>query len=538
MLGWNPVFEVFVIPLRFRFCLALLGVLSGFGCASENGGAPAPAPVPTEEPSPTYELSFDLSEDIVLGPRQTKVIGVEVQPQGAYPVRFALLSESGKPHDGLLDRDEAWTNSKGRASVQLTAPSAPTTLLLRALTQGAPRAEKRIRVTATGSTTLRVQTSYTGPRPVKQWVAGVHFGKRCEEFTTIPSSDGDLFEVWPKPPVDVAEVPVGTRPFAVTLRAGRYLSGCANRDGAVEGSINQVYVPVTAVPLQLESTVLDVVIGLKSSDATLDASLDRALGAASARLRGAAANDVDALLDAMHAALAGSQADAFATARGQYGWDDAIAQAVGEASLTALGDALERWSAMGRAALFSPHAFEGRLRASAGAPGEPELTIERAAGQPATELSVSADEISWQADASDQLAFGGSLSWSASHFLVGLATPPALSETGAASLLDALSRIENCPTVAATLFASGATVTGCDEACLQNLCGTAAAALWDAARNASGSELERLALTASGSASIGNDAQAVALDGSWIGRLSSSGGPTGGSVVGFAPRTP
>jgi hypothetical protein len=538
MLGWEPDFEVCsVIASRFRFCLALLGVLPGLGCESETDGPEGPAPVPTEEPSPTYELSFDLSDDIVIGPRQMKVIAVEVQPEGAYPVRFALLSESAEPHDGLLDRDRAWTDSKGRTSVQLTAPSAPTTLLLRAMTEGAPPIEKRVRVTASGSTTLRVQTSYAGPRPIKQWIAGVHFDKRCEDFTTMPVNDGDLFESSPKAPIDVLRVPVGNRPLAVTLRAGRYLSGCANRDGAVEGSINQVYVPVIAVPLQLESTALDVVIGLKSSDATLDESLDQALRDAGSALRGAATDDVGALLDSMHASLAGSQADAFAAAREQYGWDEEIAQAVGPSSLTALGDALERWSAMGRSALFSPHAFEGRLRASQSA-GRPELTIERAAGQPASELSVSADETSWEADASDQLAFGGSLTWSASHFLVGLATPPALSETGSASLLDALARIENCPIVAATLIEAGVTVTGCDELCLENLCRTGVAALWDTARNASGAGRERLALTAAGSASVGNEAQAIAFDGSWIGRLSSSGGPTGGPVVGFAPRSP
>jgi hypothetical protein len=193
---------------------------------------------------------------------------------------------------------------------------------------------------------------------------------------------------------------------------------------------------------------------------------------------------------------------------------------------------------MGRSALLSPHAFEGRLRASADSPGRPELSIERAAGQPASELGVTVDETSWEADASDQLAFGASLSWSATHFLVGLSTPPALSETGTPTLLDALSRIERCPTVAATLIEAGVTVTGCDELCLETLCRTGAAALWGAARAASGSELDRLALTASGSATVGDDAQAVLLDGSWIGRLSSSGGATGGSVVGFAPRMP
>ncbi|MDQ2645064.1 MAG: hypothetical protein M3020_14705 [Myxococcota bacterium] len=529
---------MFVVESRFRSCLALLVALSGLGCASESDGGPAPAPAPTEEPAPTYDLSFDLSDDIVLGPRQPKQIGVSVQPPGAYPVRFALLSEAGKPHDGVLDRVEVWTNAKGRASVEFTAPSAPTTLLLRAITQGAPPIEKRIRVTATGSTTLRVQASYSGRRPVKQWVAGVHFDKRCEDFTTMPPNDGDLFAPSQTAPIDVPKVPVGNRPMAVTLRAGRYLSGCANREGAVEGTINLIYVPVTAVPLQLESTVLDVVIGLKSSDATLDESLDQALVLARSKLRGAASDDVAALLDAMRDSLPAAQGEAFSAARDRYGWDDAVVEAVGESSLTALGDALERWTAMGRSAWFSPHAFEGRLRASKSSPGRPELTIERAAGQPASELGLAADETSWEADASDKIAFGGSLTWSASHFLVGLATPPALSETGSASLLDALSRIENCPTVAATLIRPGSTVTGCDEACLEDLCGLGAAALWDSARRASGGELERLALTASGSATVGNEAQAVALDGSWIGRLSSSGGSTGGSLVGFAPRAP
>jgi len=539
MLGWRPIFEVrFVISSRVWFCLGLLGALPALGCTSQTDRPDQPAPVPTEEPETPVGLEFDNSEDLVIGPRQMRTVTVTVTPAGAYPVRFALLTEASSGHDGLLDRDEVWTNSNGRGSVQLTAPSAPTTLWLQATTPGATPIQTRIRVTASGTTTLRVQTAYAGPRPVKQWVAGVHFDRRCEDFTLLPTTVGDLFEVGSKPLIDVARVPVSNRAMAVTMRAGRYLSGCINRDGAVEGTINFAYVPVTAVPLQLEASVLDVVIGLKSSDPTLEASLDRALTRAWNALLGSAGDDIGALLDAMQASLAGSQAEAFTSARERYGWDAELASTLGEESRTALRDALERWTAMGRSALFSPHAFEARLRASKDVPGQPELTIERAAGQPASELDVNVEQTSWEADASDQLAFGGSLTWSGTHFLVGLATPPALSETGSASLLDALSRIERCPVVAETLIRPGVTVTGCDQLCLENLCRTGVASLWDAARRASGGELERLTLTASGSASVGNEAQAVALDGRWIGRLSSSGGPTGGPVVGFAPRSP
>jgi hypothetical protein len=60
--------------------------------------------------------------------------------------------------------------------------------------------------------------------------------------------------------------------------------------------------------------------------------------------------------------------------------------------------------------------------------------------------------------------------------------------------------------------------------------------LWDRLRNFSGTGLERLAFTAAGSASVGSEAQAIGLEGSWVGRLASTdSASTGGPLRGFAP---
>ena len=61
---------------------------------------------------------------------------------------------------------------------------------------------------------------------------------------------------------------------------------------------------------------------------------------------------------------------------------------------------------------------------------------------------------------------------------------------------------------------------GCDEACTASTCTTALASIWKGARDASGSTVASLGVTASGAAQVGDEAEATSLKGSWVGELS------------------
>jgi hypothetical protein len=506
---------------------------SGDSSNSGSGGAQ-----PHDLPE-LVRLDFARKDEFELNPRQVIEIEVEVEPHGAREVSFALLSAPGVEHDGVLDRSSTLSDAEGLARVSLTAPSTPVKLSLRA-GSGSVFVYAQITVTARGTTAITVVPRYAGPREVTQWVASVHVGKGCEDLTGVPI-DGDWVGVSSTDEVEVRDVPVG-QPLAVTLRAGRFLNGCADEEGVSEGPATRVVVPLSAVPLNLGSSVLDVTIGLEPGDPTLEAALESGRAVAALALRSsadeapAAASDVAALLDAMQSELVPTQSEAFASARAAENWDAEVAEALGDPQGTRLTDALLRWSTIGSSALLSPHAFEGRLQSSANLAGHASLTIDRAAGAAAAELGVSAEPIStWEADGTDKLAFGGALSWMPSKLAAGLAIAPALAETGAESLDAALQQLYECPVVARAI-ADSSSLAGCDTECLETLCSSGMSALWDKVQNFSGATSERLELTAVGDATVGEDAEAVALVATWVGRLASAPGTIlGGRLNGWAP---
>jgi hypothetical protein len=504
----------------------------------DSSGAGSGGARPDDTPE-LVRLDFAGKEEFELNPRQVIEIVVEVEPHAAREISFALLSAPDVQHDGVLDRSWTLSDANGLARVSLTAPSTPVKLSLRAGT-GSVFVYAQISVTARGTTTITVLPRYTGPREVTQWVASVHVGKSCEDLIGL-LGDGDWVGVSPTDEVEIRDVPVG-QPLAVTLRSGRFLNGCANEGGVAEGPATRVVVPVSAVPLNLENSVLDVTIGLEAGDPTLEAALERGRADAALALRSssgeapAAANDVAALLDVMQSGLTLMQSEAFAAARAAEGWDARVADALDDPQGTRLTDALLRWSTIGRSALLSSHAFEGRLQSSPNLAGHASLTIDRAAGVAAGELGVIAEPIStWEADGTDKLAFGGSLSWTPSKLAAGLAIAPALAETGSGTLDAALQRLYDCPLVAQTI-AESSSFAGCDAMCLETLCSSGLSALWDRIRNFSGGASERLELTAVGNATVGEDAQAVALVATWVGRLASAPETIiGGRLNGWAP---
>lgn len=521
----------------------LLLVASAAACNASNDSSPASAPSGgasgvggdggadgSTEPVP-QELSFVPGTTVQLAPKEIRQLTVKTTPPGSFRVRFALLGESS---DAVLDTSEVQTAEDGIAQVTLTGPSKPTTFSVRAAVAGRRQALVGVAVSALGFTTLRVKPSYNGRRAVSEWTASVKAGVACADLSGNPPPDGDLAVTVPSDDADslvVTKVPIGVA-LAITLRAGHFIGGCANQAPLSEGDGNQALVYVSDRPLNLSATTLDVSFGPSDPHPTFDALLKSATTNAEAAIVGAAGNDVVALLDQMSAATAVSKQLDFETTRSAKAWDAQLASAFGKGSARRLRDPVARWLAAGLVRFNATNTFLGTLGPQGSAA---RFTLTQVLDlSPGNAGFGSQFPATWSADSSDTLLVGTELGFSPSRLVTALAGAPALLEVpDASSTSDALIRLTDCAQVAQVLLAYGdapgsAVYPSCDEACASATCQTAVTALWQRAQG-SASASARLSVTASGSAEVGDDAEASRVRGSWLGELTLSGGTAPGS---------
>ena len=171
-------FAVPALVRTFGFAAAFVVASAlGVGCsmsADANGAAPSGqagnsfAGQPSEDEPTSLEFeSVDPDTVRELVAREQTVLRVRARPAKVYHLRFALPTSGG---DAVLDQAEGDTGPDGIASVQLTAPSAPTTFDVRA-SSGGRSASLTVTVKDTGFATLQVQPLYAGFRPITTWVA-------------------------------------------------------------------------------------------------------------------------------------------------------------------------------------------------------------------------------------------------------------------------------------------------------------------------------------------------------------------------------
>ncbi|MEO6601627.1 MAG: hypothetical protein ABIQ16_17255 [Polyangiaceae bacterium] len=476
------------------------------------------------EPDPT--IAFTSTEKIDLDPKETRELTVQTDPPGSFLVRFALPGSAGDedPGDAVLDRNEAQTDEKGSAHVVLTAPSTPANFSVRA-SAGKQVAFQGVSVTTHGHTTLRVVPSYPGQRSVLLWTATATAapGVKCNQLAGNPPLDGVLtVSAPPASPLNIPRVPVGVD-VVVTVRAGHYIGGCATVPALTEGDGNRVLVYASDRPLNLEATDLALAFGPSDSRPALDKLLAASATLAESALLGNATSDVGALLDEMQSTTPSVDRSAFATARDQGGWDDALAVAFGGAAARRTRGPAERWLDAGLATFYSASTFSGTL-SSAGTGAQ--FKLSKVAGlTPSLAGFASSFPVTWSADSSDTLLLGTELSWVPSRLATALALAPALLEfPAAASVEEALALSVDCTLVSNVLLAYGANAgsslyDGCDASCGSSTCATALGSLWKKATLASATNVASLAVTATGTADVGDVAEVTKLQGSWVGEL-------------------
>jgi len=508
------------------------------GAGSSDAGASGDAEA---DPISIAFLGFPVNDDprLYLAPKETHELTVQTKPPGSFLVRFALLDNPG---DAVLDRNQSPTDPDGIAHVVLTAPSTPEGFSVRASVNKV-QIQLGVAVTSLGHTSLNVVPSYSGKRGVALWTATATAaaGVSCSQLSGNPPPDGvRSVSAVPNHPLTIPSIPVGVD-VVVTLRAGHYIGGCATLPPLSEVDGNTVLVYANDRPLNLGATKLDVAFGPSDSRAAFDKGLANSETLVENALLGDAKSDVAALLDEMQNVTPSVDRSAFAAARDQGGWDAALSTAFGKSAARRMRDPVRRWIDAGLATFDSADTFSGTL-AAAGADAKLSLT-EVGGLTPSIAGFASSFPATWSADSSDTLLLGTELSWVPSRFVTALATAPALLEYPAStSVAEALTLSVDCEVVSNVLLGYGtdagnALYEGCDASCGSSSCQTALRNLWLKATLASGTNLASLAVTATGSAKVGDAAEATHLQGNWVGELSDGDikGPASGAFSAQSP---
>lgn len=530
----------------------LLVALAGLGAggALSLGGCVAAADAPNVEAggnggtagaSTGVTLAFDSDEPLSLQRGDVATLTVQATPPGRYSIRFALLPgpEMTPPGDAALNVTEQETTDDGLGTVDVTAPSAPTTFYVRASSAGAVSDQRLVTVNKTGLADLLVVPTYAGGRIVETWLAATTPNQTCATLPGGPLDDSLIWTSSTAMSVDLRGVKADTQ-LAVVIRAERYAWGCATIEAAVEGVANRVQVPVTNVPIQLTESNVSLSLDLTDFEDMFAGALAPVATALLDSMAADVDDDVSLLLDAMQT-HSDSNGVAFGAVRTAERWDAVVADRLGPNSARALRDPLERWFAEG------PRKAAGPLRATLSAfgtdPTGARLVLTGVADkQPAALGFADESDAVWYSPQGDQVVLGAALAFSTSAFVVGSAESPALLEvSGVDDIGEALATLLSCETLASVLVEYGQVPTesyaGCNLECTRDLCQTGVEAILAALSERSADAPATIEIAATGEGTVGSAAELVGLDGSWVGSLTvdSDRVELGGKVIAPAP---
>lgn len=520
---------------------ALCGLASGCGADASSSDSeptwPSGSPPAEEDPESGLEVRFESANADPLAPRQQRELVVLVSPPKAHTVRLGLLDA----RDAALDVSSVVTDTQGRARVWLTAPSSTGPFGVRAQV-GATSTDLALSVSARELATVEIVPVYTGRRNVLEWVASVHVGRSCAEFDPIPEDSVAFARFSADQTAQIANVALGPE-LAVTVRAGQFVGGCADVTPGFAGDTLRIEVPVSDRRLDLRGTFLEVALGLGDRDSAFLGMLEEGVRQTTEAFRTANSTDFQALLDTMELGLDGRARERFRTARAEANWE-VTSSSSADNGAPHLSLAIASWVEVGRKALLSARAFETRLLPSDADPEQaPSLVVDRMGQIDADRLDLQSHSLSWDSDSSDWLSFKATLVWDHARLITELARGPALAETGASSVADALSIVAQCEELGPRLVSSDGPAVAllnasCGPTCLSALCSNALSQMWDRAYAESSAGSVALSLAAAGTATVGEQAQAIGLEGNWIGKLTHTDveEQTAGTVRGNAPR--
>jgi hypothetical protein len=314
-------------------------------------------------------------------------------------------------------------------------------------------------------------------------------------------------------------VPLG-QPLTVTLRAGHYAGGCKDIPGLTGGIDDRLStVEVTVSDRQLQMNEARFELALQLADAQhWRVALEPTIAAMTSAIVGDAANDAEALLDAMQSGASSALADDLDAARGAAGWDDLLIGLWTDSQGSPIRRGARRWIGLGLSRLIEGGTLAGRLEGDESERAT--WTLMSVAGLDPKMAGFEATQaVTWKAEPNDRVSVGaGDLSWKPSLLLAALADDVAReADDGAADVADALAAEVACETIAVGLLEASETLEStCGEPCLATLCRAALSELWERARRVA-ADSTRLELVVTGQVLIDDAAVPIGLDGEWVG---------------------
>ena len=150
--------------------------------------------------------------------------------------------------------------------------------------------------------------------------------------------------------------------------------------------------------------------------------------------------------------------------------------------------------------------------------------------------------MAWSANSHDVLLVGSNFLWAPQELLTRLAVAPALESSPTASGVErALANRLDCGLFAGTLTGAGQPqgeiYPSCTQLCSINHCRAAVALLWERGLGVTSFAQPLFSLSGSGDATVGDGAEVVSFEGSWVGRFSveDEAATAGGPFSGIAP---
>jgi hypothetical protein len=423
-----------------------------------------------------------------------------------------------------------------------------------------PGATVEIAVGASGFARVLAEPTYTGNRPAATFLATAVVLSTCAELVDSASADAGApagaTHPWLSEPAGTPialSVPAEER-FAVEVRVGHYVTGCADVAPLAATTTTTVSVTAYDVPVALGQTDMNATFTFASTPSAWTSALATTAGVANDGDAGASApdgsvaaaffdttldetSDGTALLDAMEALVPSDDQATFQQSRATGGWD-AATQTWLSAHAPSMNARAVAWLQMAATDALGPLVLH--LGAGTALDTDPvTVTAFGPAALSATLAGVAVPEsFSWSADADDTVHLAGSIFLAPTTYLVNEADSHAASAvTGATDVPSAIALQIDCGGLATSLAGSGDAYAGCDSTCLATLCAQAIASTWSAAA-ASKSTALQMSLTVGAPAEVGDTAEPVYFEGSWLGQLTGATNGIGGSVTGLAAQSP
>lgn len=491
----------------------IIGLVALAPACSSSGEAEgfSRGPSPSGPSQPGNGVLYEGETPLTLAPGERKALSFIVTPPGEHTIRFALTGDSG---DASLDADLRTSSPDGRVSVELKAPSSSRTFTVRASLVSGSSAEVPVSVSGLGFGSIEVVPSYSGKRVVERWIGTVATGTSCAELLGIPPPDGPLTSQArpPKHPV-VNAAPVGPA-LVVTVRAGQFAGGCMDVKGLAVSETKRVSIPVLDRPLSLAGAELSVTLGFDPEGDALLGLFESA--SETAALAFATADEAESLLDAMSKALPSPERADFDELRTSQGWDARVSNHLETKGLSLRGLAEELLSE-GVASLSLSSGLRGRLvPASKDAARLVSLSLFEL---PSSSLAMAEEaSLGFSAAPDDIVHLGGEVSFSPTALVSRAALDAALRRSSdSTSVAEALAASLSCDDLAWALDEGTPDFAECDALCLAHACKEALSEMWKRASDEA--DLASFSFTASGDASVGDEAEITGFAGSWVGSI-------------------